>query len=212
MAGNMTSRMSARFIDSNYLFTSFISQGSSSVRDQFGVWDLRRLSMIKQFILPKGVNYELFQGYYIFKKYPVITLYFTNGIILFYRLNESDPFFVFNAYGNIVKALFDEKSNELFTMSTNGTVKCFDINKIFFISNIFEPSPEKNKLYPFYPNPASEYLNFYPENKFEKIEIYSIIGMKLVNSGFEDRIDISNLSPGIYFIKLNNIFYKFIKI
>lgn len=46
----------------------------------------------------------------------------------------------------------------------------------------------------------------------QKIEIYSILGYKVIETEFRNLIDIKNLSAGVYTIKIGNLFAKFIKI
>jgi hypothetical protein len=66
------------------------------------------------------------------------------------------------------------------------------------------------------PNPANDYI-FISSNEslnsiVQKIEIYSVLGNKVTESVTKDRIDVNFLSPGIYFIKVGNKMYKFVKI
>jgi WD40 repeat protein len=68
-----------------------------------------------------------------------------------------------------------------------------------------------------YPNPASDNINFENQSLFSgNIEVYSITGTKLTEqnciSGRTTEIDISGFSRGLYYIKFQNRFYKFVKI
>jgi hypothetical protein len=62
------------------------------------------------------------------------------------------------------------------------------------------------------PNPASDFL--YTQNNFanNKIEIYSILGIKVLESEWKEKIDVSALAPGVYFVKVGYKLSKFIKI
>ncbi len=65
-----------------------------------------------------------------------------------------------------------------------------------------------------YPNPASEYLQFSnigQEISNDEIEIHNIEGKIMKSYPFSDRVSISDLIPGIYFITINNTVSKFIK-
>jgi WD40 repeat protein len=70
------------------------------------------------------------------------------------------------------------------------------------------------KLSPIYPNPAGPVLFINADNLAwnGSIRIYSPEGVLLLQSPKSDRIDISSLAPGIYFISLGDTIYKFVKI
>ncbi len=53
-----------------------------------------------------------------------------------------------------------------------------------------------------YPNPASNYLNIKTQSTNYNVTIYNSLGQKVNATLSENRIDISNLSDGIYFIKI----------
>lgn len=56
-----------------------------------------------------------------------------------------------------------------------------------------------------YPNPSNDFINIqvgHNENRMESIEITDILGKKVYQSKFENRINISNLTQGVYFITL----------
>lgn len=66
-----------------------------------------------------------------------------------------------------------------------------------------------------YPIPASDYISIsgfdeYPSNLI--IQIYSIEGMKLIESEYKERIDVRRLAPGLYILKFGDKVYKFVKI
>ena len=69
-----------------------------------------------------------------------------------------------------------------------------------------------------YPNPANDILNISASSKLTQIEIYSILGRKVLTKDInttEDQINISNLTKGVYIIKtyIDNAVgsFKFIK-
>jgi uncharacterized repeat protein (TIGR01451 family) len=56
-----------------------------------------------------------------------------------------------------------------------------------------------------YPNPSNDYINIQVgenENRIQSIEITDLLGKKVYQSKFENRINISNLNQGVYFITL----------
>ena len=65
------------------------------------------------------------------------------------------------------------------------------------------------------PNPASDFI-YLPEtnNLIKEATIYSIFGEKVLqfNDFQSNTIDISGLSKGVYFLRINNKSYKFVKI
>ncbi len=61
-----------------------------------------------------------------------------------------------------------------------------------------------------FPNPAKDYIKF---NKviYEKVEIYSMLGVKLLERENVQKIDISSFATGMYFIKIGNKTKIFVK-
>ncbi|TAL67208.1 MAG: T9SS type A sorting domain-containing protein [Bacteroidetes bacterium] len=64
------------------------------------------------------------------------------------------------------------------------------------------------------PNPTTDFIRInFPESMNNKhIEIYSILGNKILESEYKDRIDVSGLNAGVYFLKAGNKIYKFVKV
>jgi hypothetical protein len=64
------------------------------------------------------------------------------------------------------------------------------------------------------PNPVSDflYIKSLKENPFDKIQIFSTLGIKVFESELIEKIDVSNLSLGLYIIKIGNKINKFMKI
>jgi len=62
------------------------------------------------------------------------------------------------------------------------------------------------------PNPTSDYLNIISNNTIGKIEIFSALGIKVIETEYKDKIDVSRLSTGVYFLKAGDRVYKFMKI
>lgn len=70
-------------------------------------------------------------------------------------------------------------------------------------------APIEHNAILFYPNPATHSIEIFKENN-SPIEIFDELGRIRIRS-YENRIDISYLSSGFYFIKIGNKHYKFIK-
>ena len=62
------------------------------------------------------------------------------------------------------------------------------------------------------PNPVTDYLYLKSNFLINKIEIFSALGIKVLETAYQDRIDVSMLSPGFYFLKSGDKIYKFVKI
>ncbi|MGA2297445.1 MAG: aryl-sulfate sulfotransferase [FCB group bacterium] len=80
-------------------------------------------------------------------------------------------------------------------------------------TSVRDVSENYSQKFYFYPNPASVQIQINDKN-FEgaKYSIMNIIGITISEGIIEnDNINISNLSPGIYFLKAGNKVYKFVK-
>ena len=64
-------------------------------------------------------------------------------------------------------------------------------------------NPEGNNFYIF-PNPTNGELNFVMEGNPQRIEIYSILGKKVVDCSWTQKLDVSNLIDGLYLVKCYN--------
>ncbi len=68
---------------------------------------------------------------------------------------------------------------------------------------------EKVKVYP---NPTSNILSIKSNSKNNsEIEITNPFGQTVLKQNYSETIDVSNLNPGCYFIKIDNLYSKFIK-
>ena len=86
-------------------------------------------------------------------------------------------------------------------MVINFSNKCTEINEL---------DDFRNKKIVIYPNPARDYIQI--DNIKGYFEIYNNIG-QLIEKGYVDgKIDIKNLSSGLFYLKVNNKVYSFIKI
>ncbi len=67
-------------------------------------------------------------------------------------------------------------------------------------------SVNENRLLDFsvYPTPTENILNIKSKTEITKIEIYSKLG-QLIKETIENKIDISNLTQGLYFVKAEDV-------
>ena len=85
--------------------------------------------------------------------------------------------------------------------------------RIFYWSNetSVEDQVPKNVEF-FYPNPVSDFLTINTRQETDKIEIFSAIGLKVFETELQEKIDVSGLAPGVYFVRMGSELRKFIKI
>ncbi len=62
------------------------------------------------------------------------------------------------------------------------------------------------------PNPAENYLILNSKIGHGKIEIFSALGIKLIETEYKEKIDVSELPSGLYFVRVGNKVGKFVKI
>lgn len=91
-------------------------------------------------------------------------------------------------------------------------------NKSVVISDIYDLSNSQSELY-IYPNPAGDYINILINNNgvilSRDVQILNILGLVVSKSVLTDsnnRIDISNLPRGTYFIRIGDKLDKFVKL
>jgi hypothetical protein len=63
-----------------------------------------------------------------------------------------------------------------------------------------------------YPNPVQDILEIKEQMPFHagKIQIISVEGVIVLETGLKDRLDVSGLPPGMYFLRINNFMKPFI--
>ncbi|MFH1052123.1 MAG: YCF48-related protein [bacterium] len=75
-----------------------------------------------------------------------------------------------------------------------------------------EPQFNEDSVFEIYPNPATDFIKINLFDYFDSIELYSTLGLKVLETKYQDKIDISTLPSGMYFLKAGDKVYKFIKI
>jgi hypothetical protein len=114
----------------------------------------------------------------------------TSGDITACKLNDLGDLFFCTSTGLIFKTNINPTSNNNANISLNKEIKNEEI----------------------YPNPVADflYINNLNKSKIEYIVI-SIDGKVLTNGITFDKIDLTNLNPGLYILKTKKGSYKFIK-
>ena len=88
------------------------------------------------------------------------------------------------------------------------------LNTAGFISwyGIVSEVDEKSIIF-LHPNPVKDILDltFLTSSNFEMISIYNLNGLKVLESNYNEQINVAELQPGIYFMRCGDKTYKFIK-
>ncbi len=81
------------------------------------------------------------------------------------------------------------------------------------ISDVNESNTDNDEII-IYPNPVSNIIMIQgiDSSDMQSYSIYDTYGKKIIEGEFNKQIDVSYLIPGVYFIKVGNKSYKFIKI
>ncbi|MBI5324291.1 MAG: T9SS type A sorting domain-containing protein [Ignavibacteriae bacterium] len=132
----------------------------------------------------------------------------------FYRLDNNKNWtkYEFPNFDGVYKDIFkildftiDENRKLWFAEATYG-VFVFDSKATSVDEQI-----QKNKVL-ISPNPVSNYLTLNTDQEINKIEIFSALGIKVIETEYKNKINVSGLSAGVYFLLVNNKIYKFVKI
>jgi hypothetical protein len=88
----------------------------------------------------------------------------------------------------------------------------FDLNELFPEAGVGMPEVDNNTQISLYPNPAENNLNV-TLNKSAEITVYNIMGQVVMNqqgNAGVNRLDISNLNSGVYFLSAGSDTQKFV--
>ncbi|MBO5848919.1 MAG: T9SS type A sorting domain-containing protein [Bacteroidales bacterium] len=102
---------------------------------------------------------------------------------------------------------------EVYSVCANGES---EFSEPYTVNVTDESLEEYANRFEIYPNPANNYLNINTTENINEINIYNIVGVLVYSEkDFNNNIDLSNFSNGVYFIKINTdkgeITKKFIK-
>ena len=105
------------------------------------------------------------------------------------------------------------KQLQLNIVSKDGTVNVnqFKISTGDYENTLSTNLVEKNTLN-IYPNPADDIINVFSAGEFDKVDIYNISGQKVYSDKLmNNSLNVGHLDSGIYLIKSDNKYSKFIK-
>ena len=76
------------------------------------------------------------------------------------------------------------------------------------------PEPQKPNNFTIFPNPVESEisLSFPPEYQTSQIKIYSVEGIEVLENEYKNKIDVSKLSTGVYYIMVGDKVVRFIKL
>lgn len=128
-----------------------------------------------------------------------------------WRYKIDDETWDVNFNDSIVNTPFSTVFPSSFDIDHENRVYIFQRDPIFFNNNLIDifdedgfvsTSNERIKHFTFYPNPTNDVINLSTEERFSRYYIYSLQGTLLQYGLIENKkIDLSELSPGIYAIK-----------
>ncbi len=78
------------------------------------------------------------------------------------------------------------------------------------ITDVMDKTEKFDESRVVYPNPASDFV-YFNNPELQPVRIYSALGIQIAEISKTRRIDVSSLSPGLYFIRVGSEVYKFIK-
>jgi hypothetical protein len=74
------------------------------------------------------------------------------------------------------------------------------------------PVVRSSESFSIYPDPATSILNINSSGfSGQRMQVYNILGNSILDVQYQNSIDVSNLSPGIYFIRMGNVIKRFVK-
>lgn len=216
-----------KFIDNDSKIVS-----SSNSTSKFLVWDIEYEEIIHTPILPvevspkqdfpsiKYIAYrERFNDYFTIDSW---------GNILFWdkNFNFTHYLYIGKSFNYDIANSFDysNMTNNLLIACNYTTIVKLNLD---FISSIESSDISKHNIQ-IYPNPTSDYINISFDNSLiysptasndeqnNYIKIYDVLGIEVLRESINNfsvsyRINIENLSTGMYFIKIGNNIEKFIK-
>jgi len=132
-----------------------------------------------------------------------------------------------NKDNNIIRVSWEKPDGSVCVTETND-VMCSDNDCLFVSAPTSVTHTKAEILLSIYPNPAYDYIeiNIPPlERGLGDVSVFDVIGVEvlkgmdsrfrgndiLVSSEGNVRIDISSLSPGVYFVSVGGKMYKFVK-
>jgi hypothetical protein len=120
-----------------------------------------------------------------------------------------------NAISAYSKSFSEVKTNKVrlhINATADNTVRLFELEVYGRRTSTLSTDDFTASNFVIYPNPTSNLLFLTGNTAIESAEIFDTNGKKLITKMVKNSVDVSELSAGIYFIKLNNTeTFKFIK-
>ncbi len=123
-----------------------------------------------------------------------------------------------NGTNDTIVRVFHQYNQQAFACHIPFTVSQITIDPRNYIINDIgsivtsSKKTESESAFQIYPNPVNDYLHIISINKSATVRIYDFTGKFIKTSEQQEKIDVSDLMPGIYFIEVNGYKQKFIKL
>ena len=122
--------------------------------------------------------------------------------------NDNNPIITGQLYGT--NANVNPLGTTALNLSSIGNNDCFVI-KYKTDGTLWESTPvgiednqNGNLSFKIYPNPTSDFIFINTQNIIKEVSIYNLVGQKMECKLDYNKINVSNLTNGTYFIKINN--------
>lgn len=135
-----------------------------------------------------------------------------NSINKFDGTNWEDYNYSSGLQMGFIMSIAVDKYNNLWIGSDEGGLSIFNEDGItLFIDN---DDQFKNNEFLISPDPSNDFINLNINLKYSnyKIQIYSLEGIKMAETDFKQIIDVRDLRPGLYYLKIGTIIMKFIRL
>lgn len=174
----------------------------------------------------KGKNWSLALNEKSRKPHDISGIYFNNnyGIAFKNNINDrvTDYYFTFDSGvswkmdsviweegADMIAGLAYLNHETIFIVCTGGAMLKYD----FWASPVLEEfHPVLPDEFSLAPNPASEYIYINGVVDGKEIRIYSSLGLKVYESSFVNKIDVSSIAPGVYFLISGAYKARFVKV
>jgi hypothetical protein len=145
--------------------------------------------------LTDDFDYDVIKDIYVSNK-------LRGGAIAYHIALDTQEIVLFNEYSYF----YSENWEQYLFDNDASAISIASFSKGDFLADIISKSKEEETEeaeVSLFPNPAQSYLNIHTTMPFENLEIMNSVGQSLKAYDNKYEIDISDLSPGIYFLKLN---------
>ena len=135
-------------------------------------------------------------------------------------VKNADSDWIYNSFEHLGGPNYDAFAYENKVIVSKGNYLYYSQRDL--TTNVLEPSIDKVNDIIIHPNPATDYIyiNLTADNQVEEanhqIMIFNNLGQRVVSAPYLSeseriRIDVSRLTPGVYFVGIGNRTEKFVK-